>query len=54
MMIRCIVGFLLISLENVASWETKMYQELSGENIKGYENEIDEKLEGTHALKIDW
>ena len=30
-----------------------MYHELSGENIKGYENEIDEKLEGTVALKLD-
>jgi len=31
-----------------------MYQELSGENIKGYENELDERLEGTIALKLDW
>ena len=31
-----------------------MYQELSVENIKGYENELDEKLEGTLALKFDW
>ena len=53
MMIRCIVGFLLISLENVASWETKMYQELSDGNIKGNENENDEKLVGTLALKLD-
>ena len=30
-----------------------MYQELSGENINGYENELDEKLEGTLALKLD-
>ena len=31
-----------------------MYQELSGGNIKGHENELDEKLEGTLALKLDW
>ena len=31
-----------------------MYQELSGENIKGYENELVQKLEGTIALKLDW
>jgi hypothetical protein len=31
-----------------------MYQELSGENIKGYENVLDERLEGTLALKLDW
>jgi hypothetical protein len=31
-----------------------MYQELSGENIKGYENKLDERLEGTLALKLDW
>ena len=32
-----------------------MYQELSGGNIKGNENENenDEKLEGTLALKLD-
>ena len=29
-----------------------MYQELSGENIQGYENELDEKLEGTLALNL--
>ena len=40
-------------VSNVASWETKMYQELSGEIIKGYENELDEKIEGTLALKLD-
>ena len=43
----------MVSFVCVASRETKMYQELSGENIKGYENEIDEKLEGTVALKLD-
>ncbi len=31
-----------------------MYQELPGENIKGYENVLDERLEGTLALKLDW
>ena len=30
-----------------------MYQELSSEDTKGYENELDEKLEGTLALKLD-
>ena len=30
-----------------------MYHELSGEKIKGYEIELDEKLEGTLALKLD-
>ena len=44
----------LVSLVNVSSWETKMYKELSSENIKGYENELDERLEGTLALKLDW
>ena len=34
------------SLENVSSRETKMQQEISGENIKDYEKELDEKLEG--------
>ena len=34
------------SLENVSSRETKMQQEISGENIKEYEKELDEKLEG--------
>lgn len=34
------------SLENVSSRETKMKEELSGENIKEYEKEIDTKLEG--------
>ena len=29
-----------------------MYQELSCENIKGYENELDEKIEGTLALNL--
>ena len=31
-----------------------MYQELSGENIKGYANEVDKKFERTLALKLDW
>ena len=31
-----------------------MYQELSRGNIKGHENVLDEKLEGTLALKLDW
>ena len=34
------------SLENVSSRETKLQQEISGENIKDYEKELDEKLEG--------
>jgi|SaaInl7_100m_RNA_FD_contig_31_3921062_length_536_multi_6_in_0_out_0_1 hypothetical protein len=31
-----------------------MYQELSGGNIKEYENELVKKLEGTLGLKLDW
>ena len=50
---RNFIGILIVSFVNVASWETKMYQELSCENIKGYENELDEKIEGTLALKLD-
>ena len=34
------------SIQNVASQETKLRQELSGENIKEYEKELDEKLAG--------
>ena len=34
------------SLENVSSRETKMKEELYGENIKDYEKELDKKLEG--------
>ena len=30
-----------------------MYQELSGEKIKEYENELAEKLEGKLALKLE-
>ena len=34
------------SLEIVSSRETKMKEELYGENIKNYEKELDNKLEG--------
>ena len=34
------------SMQNVASQETRLQQELSGENIKEYEKELDEKLAG--------
>ena len=34
------------SLEVVSTRETKMKEDLSGENIKGYEKELDKKLEG--------
>ena len=34
------------SLENVSSRETKMKEEISGKNIKEYEKELDNKLEG--------
>ena len=34
------------SLENVSSRETKMKEELYGENVKEYEKELDNKLEG--------
>ena len=34
------------SLDVVSSRETKMKEDLSGENIKGYERELDKKLEG--------
>ncbi|MDP6743462.1 MAG: hypothetical protein QGH86_02930, partial [SAR324 cluster bacterium] len=34
------------SLEVVSTRETKMKEDLSGENIKGYERELDKKLEG--------
>ena len=34
------------SLEIVSSRETKMKEELYGENIKNYEKELDKKLEG--------
>jgi hypothetical protein len=30
-----------------------MYQELSGENIKEYENELVKKLKGRLGLKLD-
>jgi len=33
------------SMQNVASQETRLQQELSGENIKEYEKELDKKLE---------
>jgi len=36
----------LQSLQNVASQETRLQQDLSGENIKEYEKELDKKLEG--------
>ena len=34
------------SIQNVSSQETKMLEDLSGENIKDYESLLDEKLEG--------
>ena len=34
------------NLENVSSRETKLKEELYGENIKNYENKLDKKLEG--------
>ena len=34
------------SLELVSTRETKMKEDLSGKNIKGYEKELDKKLEG--------
>ena len=34
------------SMQNVASQETRLQQDLSGENIKEYEKELDKKLEG--------
>ena len=42
------------SIQNVSSQETKMLQDLSGENVKEYESLLDEKLEGIlTSLEID-
>ena len=44
------------SLELVSTRETKMKEDLSGKNIKGYEKELDKKLEGILSsldIKID-
>ena len=42
------------SIQNVSSQETKMLQDLSGENVKDYESLLDEKLEGIlTSLEID-